>query len=138
MQLAPLFVDNSVMKPLSIDLRQRIVQAHQLNDGTKQQIADRFAVSVASVKKLISQWQKLGTIEPQYQTVGRKPAFNKQQFKELDELLQQRCDITLAEIKEHFQGKVKCSIVTIHSTLKRLGWGYKKNRYVRLSKIEKM
>lgn len=127
-----------VMKPLSIDLRRRIVSAYETSDSTKQQIADRFSVSLAVVKKLISQWKKLGTIEPQYQTVGRKPAFNKEQLQELDALVQQRCDITLAEIQEHFKGKVQCSTVTIHSTLKRLGWGYKKKRYMRLNKAEKM
>ena len=125
------------MKPLSIDLRNRIVRAYETSDSTKQQIADRFAVSVAVVKKLISQWKKLGTIEPQYQTVGRKPAFNEEQLRELDELIQQRCDMTLAEIQEHFKDKVQCSTVTIHSTLKRLGWGYKKNHYMPLSKTEK-
>lgn len=126
-----------VMKPLSIDLRHRIVGAYETGNSTKQQIADRFSVSVAVVKKLISQWKKLGTIEPHYQTVGRKPAFTKVLLQELDELVQQRCDITLVEIQEHFKDKVQCSTVTIHSTLKRLGWGYKKKRYMRLSRTEK-
>lgn len=73
------------MKPLSIDLRNQRVRACETGNGTKQQIADRLAVSIAAVKKLI-QWKKLGTIEPQYQTAGRKPAFNKQQLQELDQL----------------------------------------------------
>ena len=47
-----LFSDNGFMKPLSIDLRQRIVQAYDAREGTKQQIAQRFAVSVGSGKKL--------------------------------------------------------------------------------------
>jgi transposase len=94
--------------------------------------------SVAVVKKLISQWKRLGTIEPQYQTVGRKPAFNKALLQELDTLVQQHCDITLVEIQKHFKDTVQCSTVTIHSTLKRLGWGYKKNHYMRLNKTETM
>jgi|GEM_PF-5695272 len=47
-------------------------------------------------------------------------------LKELDELVESRCDITLAEIKEHFSGRVSCSLQTISNNLKRLGWGYKK------------
>ena len=126
------------MKPLSIDLRQRIVEAYLTGGSSKQQIANRFSVSVSVVKKLISQWHKLGTIEPQYQTVGRKPAFSQEQLQELNQLVENRCDITLAEIQEYFSGRVDCSIVAIHNTLKRLKWDYKKNRYMRLSKIEKM
>jgi transposase len=125
------------MKPLSIDLRHRIVEAYEAGYGTKQQIANRFAVSVASVKKLVSQWQKLGTLVPQYQTVGRKPAFNQEQLFELDLLLERCCDITLAEIQEHFDGRVFCSHQAVANALKRLGWGYKKKRYMRLSRIEK-
>ena len=125
------------MKPLSIDLRNRIVQAYETSDSSKQQIADRFAVSLAVVKKLISQWKKLGTIEPQYQTVGRKPAFSHEQLQELDALVEQRCDLTLAEIQQHFKGRVNCSHQAVANALERLGWGYKKNQYMRLSKAEK-
>ena len=126
------------MKPLSIDLRNRIVRAYETSDSTKQQIANRFAVSLAVVKKLINQWKQLGTIEPQYQTVGRKPAFNNEQLQELDALVERRCDMTLAEIQQHFKGRVNCSHQAVANALERLGWGYKKNRYMRLSKIEQM
>ena len=126
------------MKPLSIDLRQRIVQAYDAKEGTKQQIAQRFAVCVSSVKKLINQRDKLGTIEPQYQNVGRKPAFNKELLHQLDELVEHQCDITLNEIRQHFAGVVSCSHQAIANALKRLGWDYKKKRYERLSRTGKM
>jgi transposase len=126
------------MKPLSIDLRKRIVQAYDAKEGTKLQIAQRFAVSVSTVKKLINQRDRLGTIEPQYQNVGRKPAFNKEQLQQLDELVEHRCDITLHEIQRHFAGVVNCSHQAIANALERLGWGYKKKHYERLSKTEKM
>lgn len=126
------------MKPLSIDLRSRIVRAYETGDSTKQQIAARFAVSLAVVKKLISQWNKLGTIEPQYQTVGRKPAFNKEQLQELDKLVERHCDMTLAEIQQYFIGRVNCSHQAVANALERLGWGYKKNHYMRQNKTEKM
>ena len=126
------------MKPLSIDLRQRIVQAYDAKEGSKQQIAQRFAVSVSSVKKLISQRDRLGTIKPQYQNVGRKPAFNNELLRQLDELVEHRCDITLNEIKQHFAEVIDCSHQAIANALERLGWGYKKKHYERLSKIEKM
>lgn len=121
-----------------MDLRERIVQAYDAREGTKQQIAQRFAVSVSCVKKLISQRDRLGTIAPQYQNVGRKPAFNREQLQQLDQLVEHRCDITLNEIKQHFAGVVDCSHQAIANALERLGWGYKKKHYERLSKTETM
>jgi len=126
------------MKPLSIDLRERIVQAYDAKEGSKQQIAQRLAVSVSSVKKLINQRDKLGTIETQYQNVGRKPAFNNEQLQQLDGLVEHRCDITLNEIKLHFAGVVNCSHQAIANALERLGWCYKKKHYERLNRTEKM
>jgi len=46
--------------------------------------------------------------------------------------------MTLAEIQHHFKGHVNCSHQAVANAIKRLGWGYKKNRYERLNKTEKM
>jgi transposase len=126
------------MKPLSIDLRQRIVQAYDAKEGSKQQIAERFAVSISSVKKLINQRDKLGTIEPQYQNVGRKPAFNNEYLQQLDDLVAHQCDITLNENKLYFAGVINCSHQAIANALERLCWDYKKKHYERLNRIEKI
>ena len=40
--------------PLSLDLRNRIVAAWENNEGTWDEIAERFAVGVASVDRLVS------------------------------------------------------------------------------------
>ena len=100
--------DMLVMKPTSIDLRERIVAAYDACEGTRQQIADRFKVSLGLVKKLLAQRKNLGTIEPQYQNVGRKPAFDDENLKQLDKFLQKHADATLTEIQEHFSGNVSC------------------------------
>jgi len=126
------------MKPTSIDLRERIVAAYDADEGTRQRIADRFKVSLGLVKKLLAQRKELGTIEPQYQNVGRNPAFDGENLKKLDKFLQKHTDATLMEIQEHFSGCVSCSIQAIANTLKRLGWRYKKKRYEQVNKTEKM
>ena len=118
-----------------MDLRQRIVEAYDSKQSSKPQLAQRFSVSLATVKKLISQRDKLGTIEPQYQNVGRKPAFDQQQLQQLDKLVEQKCDITLYEIKGYFAGVVDCSHQAIANALERLGWSYKKKHYERVSKV---
>ncbi len=114
------------MKPTSIDLRERILAAYDAAEGTRQEIADRFKVSLGLVKKLLTQRKTLGTIEPQYQNVGRKPAFDGRNLNQLNKFLQKRNDSTLMEIQEHFSGSVLCSIQTIANAIKRLGWRYKK------------
>lgn len=126
------------MKPTSIDLRERIVAAYDAGEGNRQQVADRFKVSLGLVKKLLAQRRKLGTIEPQYQNVGRKPAFDGASLKQLDKFLQKHSDATLMEIQEHFYGSVSCSLQAIANAIKRLGWRYKKKHYEPVSETEKM
>ena len=127
-----------VMKPTSIDLRERIVAAYDACEGTRRQIANRFKVSLGLVKKLLAQRKNLGTIEPQYQNVGRKPAFDDENLKQLDKFLQKYADATLTEIQEHFSGSISCSLQAIANAIKRLEWRYKKNRYTPASKTERM
>ena len=44
-----------------MDLRKRTVEAYDAGEGTRQEIAERFKVSVHMVKKLLSQRKKLGS-----------------------------------------------------------------------------
>jgi len=126
------------MKPTSMDLRKRIVASYDAREGTMKQVAQRFKVSLELVKKLVWQRNRIGTIEPQYQNQGRKPAFADKNLKLLDQFVRQHCDATLKEIQLHFSDRVSCSIQAIANALKRLGWRYKKNRYERVNKIETM
>lgn len=126
------------MKPVSIDLRERIVAAYDAGEGNRQQVAGRFKVSLGLVKKLLAQRKAIGTLELQYQNVGRKPAFDGENLRRLDKFLQRYSDATLKEIKENFSGSISCSIQAVANAIKRLGWRYKKNRYVPVSKTGKM
>ena len=89
-------------------------------------------------KKLIWQRNRIGTIEPQYQNQGRKPAFDDKNLKLLDQFVQKHPDATLKEIQLHFSDRISCSIQAVANALKRLGWRYKKNRYEQASRTEKM
>jgi len=126
------------MKPTSMDLRKRIVASYDAKEGTMKQVAQRFKVSLELVKKLIWQRNRIGTIEPQYQNQGRKPAFDDKNLKLLDQFVQQHSDATLKEIQLHFSNRISCSIQAVANALKRLGWRYKKNRYEQASRTEKM
>ena len=126
------------MKTYSIDLRKRVLAACDRREQTITEITKQFQVSRRWIEKLRKRRTESGTIAPAERTQGRKPAFVGNMLKELDELVESQCDITLAEVKEHFAGRINCSLQAIANNLKRLGWGYKKNRYMRLSKTEKM
>ena len=122
----------------TLELRQRVIKAVDNKIGTKKEIAETFSVSTSWIRKLLQRRRKTGTLKPSARTQGRKPAFNGTDLEELNNFVQENPDCTLEEIREHFSGKVNCSIVAIHNALKRLDWRYKKNRYERVNRAEKM
>ena len=126
------------MKAYSIDLRKRVLAAYDSDKYTLKQIAEQFQVTTRWIQKLRQQRTQEGSIAPRPQNQGRKPAFRGRQLQELDDFVKKYSDATLEEIREYFAGRVNCSIVAIHYTLKRLGWRYKKNRYEPVSRTEKM
>jgi transposase len=126
------------MKAYSIDLRKRVLSAYDSDKYSLNQIAKQFQVTTRWIQKLRQQRQQEGSIAPKPQNQGRKPAFRDKHLQQLDDFVKRYPDATLEEIRESFADRVNCSIVTIHNTLKRLGWRYKKNRYEPVSKTEKM
>ena len=49
------------MRTLSLDLRERILTAYDAKEGTREEIAARFRVSLGMVKKLLQQRRKRAT-----------------------------------------------------------------------------
>ncbi len=126
------------MNTYPIELRQRVVDAVDSKVGTKKEIAKTFSVSTSWIRKLLQRRRKTGSIEPLPRTQGRKPAFRGHQLQELNDFVKRYPDATLEEIRESFADSVNCSIVAVHNALKRLEWCYKKKRYMRVNKTEKM
>ena len=114
------------MKAFSVDLRQRILDVYDAGEGSRQQIADRFAVSLAMVKKLLVQRKASGSIEP-IPRPGRTPIFRGELLEKLDAHLREHPDVTLKEIRAHFSPLVRCSNTAVCNALKRLGYRRKKN-----------
>jgi transposase len=126
------------MKAYSMDLRKRVLAAYDCGKYTLKEVAERFQVTSRWIQKLRQRRKLEGTIAPHPQNQGRKPAFMGKQLEELNEFVKRHPDVTLEEIKKHFSGKITCSHVAIHYTLKRLGWRYKKKRYWPLNRPEKI
>ena len=120
------------MRPLSIDLRERIVAAYRNQEGSYRVLAARFSVSRAVVGKLVRQQREQGTLQTQVHRRGRKPAISGQMLARLRHSCEHP-DATLAERIEALG--LDCSVKTMWKTLRRLGWRFKKSRRGPPSKI---
>lgn len=113
------------MKALSLDLRERIVAACDRGEQTQQQIADRFAVSLGMIKKLLKQRRRIGDISAQYHRCRGKTKISPEQKDLMRQRLEERPDITLAELRD--KCRLSCTLPAIHKVLKKMGFTYKKN-----------
>jgi transposase len=114
------------MKAYSTDLRERVVAACDARDGTRNQIAARFSVSVAWVRKLIRQRRETGSIAPKPRGGGRAPAFDSEAAARLRQAVRDDDDATLEELAR--ATGVACCASAVHRALARLGITRKKSR----------
>ncbi len=119
-------------KPISLDLRERIVAAYEGKEGTREEVAKRFKVSVGMVKKLVAQKSRTGDLRARYRFCGRKARLEPEHGESMRQLVEREPDVTLEEIKQRLG--LGCTIGAIHWVLSRLGLTYKKRRSMRPSK----
>ena len=112
------------MGTLSNDLRKRIVAACDRGDGTRQQIAERYDVSLGMVKKLLRQRRRTGDIAPRHRFSGRKPKITPKHQQQLRRLVAARSDLTLEQLREAIG--VDCTVPAVHYALERMGLPLKK------------
>lgn len=111
------------MGTFSLDLRQRILAAYDNLEGTREDIAKRFSVSLGMVKKLLQQRRHLGDINPQHHRSGRKPQLAAH-HEALRAKLVAQPDLTLKELRAALA--LTCSLPAIHYALAEIGLTYKK------------
>ncbi|PTX95781.1 hypothetical protein DB354_10240 [Opitutus sp. ER46] len=120
------------VKTLSVDLRERIVAAYDVGDVTRAEVAQRFRVSEAMVKKLLQQRRRCGDIRPQHHRCGRKPRITPEHRKRLRELVAEKPDRTLAELRSCVG--LSCTLPAIHYALAAMDLTYKKRRFMQQSR----
>lgn len=113
-------------KTLSLDLRERILAAYDADEGTREEVARRFRVSLGMVKKLLQQRRRLGDLRPQHHRSGSKPRIVARHEQQLRTLLDKKPDLTLKELRA--ATRLACTLPAIHYVLVRLGLTYKKRR----------
>ena len=114
------------MKTYSMDLRERVVAACDARDGTREQIAARFSVSVSWIRDLLRRRRLTGSIAPRPHGGGRAPAFDAGAAARLREAVRADNDATLEELAQ--AAGVACRPSVVHRALQRLGITRKKSR----------
>lgn len=114
-----------VVKPYSMDLRERIVCA-VLSGGSQNSVAAQFGVCVKTVQRYVQRHHQ-GELSPR-KPPGATPRVSAQQEPELIALMQERSDWTLESMAEEWERRsgVRLPRSTFHDHLVRLGGRYKK------------
>jgi len=122
------------MRTTSLDLRQRILTSYDNKEGTRQEMASRFRVSLGLVKKLLQQRRRTGDIAPRHGFSGRKPTIGPLHRGQMRAALSKKNDLTLRELRQAVG--LNCSLQAINVVLAKMGLTYKKRHSAPASRIE--
>jgi transposase len=111
------------MAAISMDLRVRIFEARQSGDPTSE-VAERFAVSPAFVRRLMQRHRDTGSLAPSAARRGRPPVLAGHADR-LRQLNADHPDLTPAEIRDRLG--VGVAPLTVWRMLRRLGLTFKKS-----------
>lgn len=114
------------MATLSTDIRERIVAAYDRGDVTRQQVAERFDVSLGMVKKLLQQRANTGDIGPRHHRSGRRRKITQKHEARLKRMVGRNPDMTLEELRDAID--LDCTPQAVHYALERMGLSLKKRR----------
>ena len=112
------------MATISLDLRVRIYDAREAGETTAE-VAERFAVSPAFVRRLMQRHRTTGSLAPSTSPRGPKPRLAAR-AEELCRLAAEHPDLTPAEFRDRLG--VAVSELTVWRMLRRLGLTFKKSR----------
>jgi transposase len=116
-------------RPLSIDLRSRVVAA--VSDGLScRAAAEQFDLAASTVVKWMQRWRDTGSCEPRPQGGDKRSGPIEARAEEILALIAGKVDITLAEIAEHLESRYgeRFAPSTIWRCLDRHAQTFKKNR----------
>jgi transposase len=111
------------------DLRRKFLIAYENGDGTLEELAEDFHVSLGWAKKISAAHTRTGVMERRVHRPGRKATVGEEQRKQLLSWVANEPDLTLAQLQIRLdqQAGVAVSQVAIWRWLKRLGLRLKKS-----------
>ena len=112
------------MSIASGDIRQRAIEAHLKRGLTQALVARNYNVHITTFQRWLFEFRQTGSYEPKKRG-HRQAVFSGDSLKKLEHLVENHSDATLEELRDLSGASV--SIVTVHNSLQRLGYRYKKN-----------
>jgi transposase len=88
------------MKPLSLDLRERIIAAVDHHEGSRRALAERFRVDVSCITRLLQLRRETGSLEPRPHGGGKPPTLDDEGLERLRDLVRERPDATLEQMRQ--------------------------------------
>jgi transposase len=118
-----------ICEPLPV--RERILQLYERGRSTGE-IAGAFGFCAAAVRRVRQQFKDRGTLQPQTHLCGRSTLLTPKRQAQLQRLLSEKPDATLAELGLGLDRPFRTS--TVDLWLRQLGWTFKKNPVRRRTK----
>jgi transposase len=126
-------------KPLGDDLRRKLLFAYDQGEGTLEELAGRFLVSVGWAKKISAARNRTGQAERVPHKPGRKPAAGAEAQQQVRAWFVEQPDLTLSEVRQKLlsEAGISLSLPQIWKLLRKLGLRLKKSRSMPPSAIAK-
>jgi transposase len=108
--------------PVSVDLRQRILDAYQAKEGSQRQLAERFKVSLSFIRDLMRHHRETGTVQPKPRGGGAVAKLGKEQLPIVEALVKAQPDALLTELCDRFakQTGIEVSVSTMQRVVSQL------------------
>lgn len=117
------------MKAYSVDLRQKIIDAHNQKEGSQRQLAKRFRVSLSFIENLLKRYRTDGTVEPRAHGGGQSAKLSSEQESVIATLVEEDNDAILIELCDRLEQRVgvQVSRATMGRIVQKLKLTRKKN-----------
>lgn len=117
------------MSPLSLDLRRRIIRAWQKEKPSVEELAQRFSVGTATVKRLTRRFRETGSVEPLPHGGGQRPRIPAEKLLRVQRLVEANPDWSIEELAAAYnkQEGTSLSRSTMDRAVRRLGFTRKKS-----------
>ena len=116
--------------PYSLDLRQKILPAHERGLGSQRMLADLFGVSLSFVERLLRRYRTTATVAPKQRATARSTRrLGDAVRQQVRQWVQEQPDLTLAELAERLCNAtgIRASVPTLCRVLQQLDLPRKKN-----------
>lgn len=117
------------MRPISLDLRERVAAACDEGGETREEVAERFSVSTSFIRKLLRRRRETGSLAAKPHGGGGRPKLGAAEMGTLRDLVSARPDATLEELRGRLRAGpgAAVSVPTVCRALAALGLPRKKS-----------